>query len=83
MTRKKRTQQPPTLPIEQVEEARKAPAPERSEFPFAPEDVVPRASTSRLVASAPPTPRPPPPPRPPSRGREVADLFADARRVGR
>jgi hypothetical protein len=68
---------PPTTPAEPP-----APPSPRTLVAQAPEvyHVVPRASTSRLVASAPPTPRPSPPPRPPSRGREVADAFREAGR---
>lgn len=70
----------PTMP------AVEAPAPSpRTVVAPAPEvyRVLPRASPSPQIAPAPPAPRPRSPARPPSRRNEVADLFADARRVGR
>ena len=45
--------------------------------------AMPRWSPAQPPAPASPSPRPSPLPRAPSRGREVADLFHDARRVGR
>jgi hypothetical protein len=73
----------PAVPTMQAVEA-PAPPPRTMVSP-APEvyRVLPRASPSPQIAQAPSTPRPPSPARPPSRRNEVADLFADAKRVGR